>query len=857
MELKNYQRQVIGDLKDYLNCVEETDDLQKSWQLYWQEKNLEVGFNGAPSYQNQIPRVPHICMKVPTGGGKTFLACVSLKPIYRRLLRDNPKLVVWLVPSEAILTQTVAALSNTKHPYRERLDADFGGKVEVYTKEMLLQAQNFSVNSLQENLSICVMSYASIRIDSRKQDVRKVYNENSALDVLAEYLGIKDNSLIQILREISPLVVVDESHNATSDLSVEMLKNLNPGFILELTATPKKTSNIISYVNARDLKFENMVKLPVVVFKKDTRQKVITDAIAMRNKIEMQAVENEKRGGKYIRPIVLFQAQPKGKDSNATFDDIKKILVNLGIPAREIAIKVSNYNELDGVNLLSKDCPVRYIITVNALKEGWDCPFAYILASLANRNSETDVEQIVGRILRQPYAEQHKSPLLNISCVFACNKNFQATIDKIVEGMKIAGFTKNECRTAPTPPPVENTAENSADSNAENIAKDELTLTSENADEKFDDIDIETAKKEITAAENNSNDVKAATAQAETYENFFNNQPKVELRNNLPIFEMRDEFKESVDGLEIPQFFREIQYNLFGQDYVLLEKEHLAEKFSLEKQNADVSFAISPDDLVEIDIKDSGDAIPQYKTISGRERANFMAWLESLPSKSKINQCTSAMAKIISDNTGIALTDVRNYVKRIISDMDAGELAEISRQYQFYAARIQAKITLLQNEYRKKNFAKWLDSGEIVCKKSYAMPKVISLQKSIDSIPKSLYTAEGSMNNFERQMINSLVSFQKVKWWHRIIEKRDFRLNGFINHYPDFLVMLDSGKILMLEMKGDYLANDDSREKLTLGRKWEARAGSNYKYFMVFENNKIDADGAYNFNEFLNFVGEL
>lgn len=66
---------------------------------------------------------------------------------------------------------------------------------------------------------------------------------------------------------------------------------------------------------------------------------------------------------------------------------------------------------------MSRACEVRYIITVNALKEGWDCPFAYILATLANKTSRVDVEQILGRILRQPYTTQHQNPLLNLSYV--------------------------------------------------------------------------------------------------------------------------------------------------------------------------------------------------------------------------------------------------------------------------------------------------------------------------------------------------------------------------------------------------------------------------------------------------------
>ena len=81
--------------------------------------------------------------------------------------------------------------------------------------------------------------------------------------------------------------------------------------------------------------------------------------------------------------------------------------------------------------MLSRDCPVRYIITVNALKEGWDCPFAYILASLANKTSRVDVEQILGRVLRLPYTTKRKEELLNLSYVFTSSNDFWNTVENI------------------------------------------------------------------------------------------------------------------------------------------------------------------------------------------------------------------------------------------------------------------------------------------------------------------------------------------------------------------------------------------------------------------------------------------
>ena len=93
---------------------------------------------------------------------------------------------------------------------------------------------------------------------------------------------------------------------------------------------------------------------------------------------------------------------------------------------------------------MSKDCPVRYIITVNALKEGWDCSFAYILASLADKSSAVDVEQILGRVLRQPYVMKHNFPLLNLSYVLTASSKFLNTLDNIVKGLNKAGFSDKD-----------------------------------------------------------------------------------------------------------------------------------------------------------------------------------------------------------------------------------------------------------------------------------------------------------------------------------------------------------------------------------------------------------------------------
>ncbi len=881
MELKNYQKTVMQDLSSFVAAVDRENDLVKGWNRYWIDKDIHVGFGGVPAYQNKVINAPHVCMKVPTGGGKTFMACSAVKRIFDKLPAAKPKVVVWLAPSDPILAQTIRTLSDVKHPYRQRLDMDFAGRVGVYTKEMLLNGQNFSPDTVREMLTICVLSYDSLRINSQKKDVRKVYQENGNLLRFAEIFDDKsvlladtpDTALIQVLRYLSPVTVVDESHNAGSTLSVEMLKNLNPSFIMELTATPRKTSNIISYVDARELKKENMVKLPVVVFNRSSRQTVIQDAIQLRGNLEMQAQAEQAAGGKYIRPLVLFQAQPKINEDSDTFDKIKDILIQMGIPKEQIAVKTSEVDDLGNIDLLSPACEIRYIITVNALKEGWDCPFAYILASLANKTSKVDVEQILGRILRQPYAKQHTAPLLNTSYVLASSNDFRATLDSIVEGLNKSGFSRKDYRIADELPLQDAHGQTEAIPVQETLPL-ELPQLDEAGDDSFADINplevqqalVQASDDEQQAAQaakpNNglSDMIAAATAQAKKYTDEVNDTKDDgfvggELGEMLNQNTIQAQYQEEVQNLKIPQFYLASTPDLFGNAYELLEPENLSEGFSLSDQDAQVSFELATGEMYRVDIQEEGEAVPKYKRASKSESEYIQKYLESLPQDERLRKCSSMIAAQINKNNRYATSDVEAYVRRVVDRMTADELALMETSISVYAKKIQTKIDALEEVYRSKLFKKWLDSGKIVCQNSYVLNAVITPSETIESIPYSLYEAEkNDMNNFERKVIDVIVGTDNIRWWHRIIERKDFRINGYFNHYPDFMVMTKSGKLVLVEAKGDYLDGDDSKAKLDLGRKWQEQAGSDYRYFMVFENKELGMDGAYKLDEFVDVI---
>ena len=399
MELKQYQKEVIADLDSYIGYVEKYNRPDTAFHKFWENKGVSISAIDnyyLHPYDNSITDVPHVTVKVPTAGGKTFIACNALSTIFKHLPTVKPKVVAWFVPSDTILKQTVKNLRDPSHPYRQKIDGHFGNAVCVVDKEAALFGHGIHPTEIREQLTIFVLSVQSFAANNK--DGRRVYREN---ENLAEYTklydtmtkrveGSDETGLIQVLSYLNPVVIIDESHNFEANLRVDMLKAINPCFILDLTATPRKKSNIISFVDAIKLKRANMVKLPVIVYNHRSTNDVISSAIQMQRSLEQKAIAMEADGGRYIRPIVLFQAQPKTDDDNITFDKIRNKLIEIGIPENQIKIKTANKDEIKNTDLLSRDCQVRYIITINALKEGWDCPFAYILASLANKTSRVD-----------------------------------------------------------------------------------------------------------------------------------------------------------------------------------------------------------------------------------------------------------------------------------------------------------------------------------------------------------------------------------------------------------------------------------------------------------------------------------
>lgn len=441
MELKKYQKNTLDILGNFLK------ELRKIGLKY-----AFMGITEKPYLAEAFGEIPFVCIKIPTGGGKTLVGCHAVEKIMSNALQHKMDrgIVLWFTPSEAIKSQTLKKFKDRKDPHRRVLDEAFDNSVKVFSNEEALSIRKADVN---DNLCIVIASLEAFRKEKSLQKKYKVYQENGTLLDHFEHIDEPDylekdsegtiiNSLANVVRLSNPLIVIDEGHKTATQLSIDFIKDLNPSFIIEYTATPRNGSNILVEIHASELKAEQMVKIPIVLESAAQWQNSLTRGIEKRIELEKGT---KKIKGEYIRPIALLQAQPKSKDGHSiTVEQIKNFLLERKISADEIAIKTSEKNELVGIDLFSKSCKIRYIITVNALAEGWDCSFAYVLVSVANLGSKIAVEQIIGRIIRLPYAKRKANEDFNRSYVFASARNFNEAAGQIISGLETNGYSRSD-----------------------------------------------------------------------------------------------------------------------------------------------------------------------------------------------------------------------------------------------------------------------------------------------------------------------------------------------------------------------------------------------------------------------------
>ena len=912
MELKQYQQDTLDDLAAYMRQVSEDQDLRKAYANFWMKKGIDISTidnnRFIHSYDNStVPGIPRVMFKVPTAGGKTFIASNALKVIFDHLPAERPKVVAWFVPSDSILKQTYRNLSDPEHPYRQRINTHFNNRVVVVDKETALAGTGIQPGQIREQLTIFVLSVQSFAANNK--DGRRVFRENSSLADYAKAFGYgeriegaDETSLIQAIAHLNPVVIIDESHNFEAKLRVEMFQQINPSFILDLTATPREKSNIISFVDAKKLKDANMVKLPIILYNRDNTTDVLFNAITLRNTLEKRAEEIRKKGGRHIRPIVLVQAQPKSDKDNETFDKVKQKLIDAGINETWIKIKTAEKDELKGLDLLSEDCVVRYIITVNALKEGWDCPFAYILASLANKTSRIDVEQIVGRVLRLPYTTKHADEFLNLSYVFTSSNNFRETVESVIKGLNNAGFSAKDTRVIDTIQSFQEEQHpnssssglfyNTDDSQNVKNQKEQATCVDENIEENDDNdfssddlkakLEMEEAKEtsksenerngryfEMSESEGESTITDEILKQAHVANDNYEKENKEDNHSNIPsdikdkvkMYTIKEDFKEVANQMILPVFMRKVNTsNIFNPQghTIKLTKPILTEGFELEKADKNINFTRTEEEAVRIDLEKRGEGeyVPKQYKMNSEQISALREMFVGYEIEGKRNQLIGKIAKRLHFDE-VNEPHISNYIRDVLKDKNDEELMDLFDNDLLTERAFKQKIDSLVADYQQKNFKTLLDKGQIVCEEIYQLPKSIIAGNPVTGLSKGLYLEEdGDINNFEYSVIAAVANLENVLFWHRNPERGEgFCINGFLNHYPDFIIYTKNDRIILLETKGDDRDNSDSRKKLELGTLWANKAGETYRYFMVFD--KTELEGAYTKENFLEILKEL
>ena len=445
IRLKKYQEKSLDILRSYL----ETARFKGARQAY---DEIQYGRYRSDRFKpfhplDGLEDVSYVCLRLPTGGGKTLLSAHTISLAGESCVEKDYPLTLWLVPTNTIKLQTLETLKNPDGDNREVLRDAFDGHFRVFD---IADFRQIRPQDIADGACVVVSTFASLRVEDTEG--RKVYDHDENLEphftrIPAHTDGMERGgqpgwikfSFANLLHWHRPLVIVDEAHNAKSDLSIEVLNRVNPSCVIEYTATPAKNSNVIHSVSAAELKAEEMIKLPIILSDHLSWEQAVAASIQTRQKLEEIALEADDD----IRPIILFQAENRGRE--ITVEVLKKYLLETeNIDPTQIAVATGKQRELDSIDLFDPYCPIRYVITVQALKEGWDCSFAYVLCSVANTKSPTAVEQLLGRVLRMPYARRRTRDELNKAYAHVSSQSWSHAVTQLRDRLVSMGFEKQE-----------------------------------------------------------------------------------------------------------------------------------------------------------------------------------------------------------------------------------------------------------------------------------------------------------------------------------------------------------------------------------------------------------------------------
>lgn len=863
--LKTYQEEAVSRLDTFCSNLN-TKSIGESFKNLTSSQYLEVeGFDN-----------PYVCIRIPTGGGKTLIASKSIRVLVNEYLNRDYHLVFWLAPSEKIVTQTLEALKDKRHFYRKILDQEFDNINVMSINESY--KQKFDPTN---ELVIIIGTIQSFRTTSK--DGRKFYEENSNYYELLKQRDITP-SLENVMKHYKPIVILDEAHKSSTGLSLERLLDLEPSFILELTATPiTKTSkakgifasNILYSVTATELKKESMIKLPILLKTLDDSLGILKDGIEKREYLEKLAKIEESLSDRYIRPINLIRADENRGENSLTYDKIKKLLIeNFKIDESHIAVHTGNKKELDGIDLLSPNCKIRYIITVDALKEGWDCPFAYVLSVVSNMESKTAIEQLIGRVLRMPYIEEKNRKELGYSYVFVASDSFEKVANSIGQTLINSGFEEMEAKIS-----IDRSSNSSEDDNLyglfgdsiyedrqiqlkeEDINIDELSKPSI---EPYININRDSSKLSIVNIPSKSKrekfktDLKKAISEEhhkridEIFEEI--NSLDIEKIDAISDIELPKlmieydgeilEFEESVifDYMEIGERDLILNSSLTIDEFDIELNEHIGiidiENNKLKKQN----ITSKRTDLIDfVEDKEISEILQENKIVIDNQEA--------------VGRLSADIAKNIVKEDGDILRifeskALKTFIYLVIDDLvkkrDNIDLTLlISKKYQLKRAILQ-KLKKLIIDSKNRNFSKLFEKDVFMIEEE---SKFIFTPTSYNPNPdkrssnfkKHRYKNVHKIDSEEEYEVALYIDqLESVSTWIRNID-RDYQNSFWLQtatdkFYPDFIIHLKNGKTVVAEYKGEVYISEYKKTKEPIGKAWGSLC-ENCEFISLYKDN--------------------
>lgn len=813
---------------------------------------------------------PYVCLRVPTGGGKTIMAANAVGIAAQEFMQITNPMVLWLVPSTPILEQTVAALKDPAHPYRAALAKDFSRNITVLTKA---EALCMSRADAEGGACVIVSTIQSFRREQAngEQDAEglKAYQDAGAL--MDHFSGLSDQqlsdlekvegtdrpvaSLANLLRLHRPMVIVDEAHNARTPLSFDTLARFSPSLILELTATPQTkhdpskdehASNILYSVSAAELKAEQMIKMPIKLTTDADWQKTVGAALDCQAALEEAADAEELETKEYLRPLILFQAQSASANdpTRLTYDMIERYLLDdKKIKKERIAVHTGPRKDLDGVKIDSRDCEIRYIITVQKLKEGWDCPFAYILCSVAEQVSSTAIEQILGRVLRMPKAQRKRRDALNCAYAFVASRSFDATAQQLKDGLvEGAGFNKLEADQIIAP--------------QGEIGYQEIAEQVRHQSDPIGDQDMPHQAVEAVLAKLPPSIKARVSFDQETRAIAYQGPMSRENRNLLQLaFAKVPEAEKAIDRLfaksnnlqtsaadeaDKPPFIvpllgyrKQGELELFSKEHFLdlpwrldqCDPTSIEARFKLVDHSQTGQIDVSDKGKVEIDFikRLQGDlsAIIQEPSWTLPRLAN---WLDSgishpdITKPSAILFISKAVQHLIDKGTPLDVLarnkyELRKMLGQLISDL-RGE-RETGNYSALFAANASSFVT-------SADLAMIFDDQNYAFNQPYSGPTKFNKHYT-----RLIGDLKPSGEEFDCAV--HLDRLEEVRFWIRNVEGKSGSFWLQLPHqkfYPDFIAMLHDGRILVVEYKGGHLYPSEG-DKRMIGSVWaDASAGA-------------------------------